>query len=330
MDKNTLEERCAELKARLRSPGNQVNEDQPRAIMAGLKRVKRVSSVNSIIVAQPSSGPLRNPHPLVKAAIAATTDVQEDYGRLQFRHRGCIDIRVSKSLVHRALKLMDTFLKKLDAAGLHVAFAKEEEGYYGSFRRYSFVTDGRERVQVTLTEKTHQREKPAWSEQKQYSVHRYVHVSTGRLTLVLEDGSYRGGFRFPCKWADGRGRFVEDCIEQAIGSIFQILEAKRLNRIEAEEQRRREVERQRLRAEEERQAQQEEKLVLELKSMARNWKECEDLRAFVAAWEQHLVAKRGVIEPASEADGWQRWALRAIDQLDPFRIIRRNLDGLER
>jgi len=97
--------------------------------------------------------------------------------------------------------------------------------------------------------------------------------------------------------------------------------------IRREEERQREVKRQAIRAEEQRQAKEEEKRVDELKRQAGAWFEAERLRAFVAAWENELVADGEEIGLGSEADGWRRWATLAIDQLDPIKGKRRPESG---
>jgi hypothetical protein len=61
---------------------------------------------------------IRNPHLLVKAALAAIRDVPEDYGKLQFRRTGSLDVRVSKSLVRRSLAIMDRVIKRAEERGL--------------------------------------------------------------------------------------------------------------------------------------------------------------------------------------------------------------------
>ena len=40
----------------------------------------------------------------------------------------------------------------------------------------------------------------------------------------------------------------------------------------------------------------------------------------MAAWENELVADGEEIGLGSDADGWRRWALLAIDQLDPLKL----------
>jgi hypothetical protein len=86
------------------------------------------------------------------------------------RRRGWVDVRVSQSLVRRALKLLDRLFKHLENEGVQVQIAARESSYYQGSKRYAYAIYRGEQVQITLTEKTTQRSNPAWSAEKRYSV----------------------------------------------------------------------------------------------------------------------------------------------------------------
>ena len=111
---------------------------------------------------------------------------------------------------------------------------------------------------------------------------------------------------------------MEERVEEAVASIRHALDAKWKSHLEVEERRKQELERERLRAEQQRQEKEEEQRVEQLRSWARTWRECERLRAFIAAWERAAEVDGKLIEHGSPADAWRRWALLAIDQLDPL------------
>jgi hypothetical protein len=121
MDKPTLDDRCAELKARMLSAHQQKtgsNPDRVPATAAVRTRSKGASSQVLKAIEAATSPPIeiRNPHPLVKTALAGMRDVDEDYGRLQFRWRGFIDVRVTKGSARRAMKVMDILIKRVEGA----------------------------------------------------------------------------------------------------------------------------------------------------------------------------------------------------------------------
>jgi hypothetical protein len=315
--KPTLEERCAELKARM------LAKQSSRATTVVIARATATSDHRPLLKTTPDpvetpAVSLANPHPLVRAALSGTKDVGEDYGKLQFRRGGLLDIRVSSSSVRRALKIMDSLIKKLERGGLKVRIESRERGYYQSFHRETYATDEHERVQITVMEKTYRRDNPSWNEEKRYSVDWYHHHPSGILTLSLDESSY---WKLGCRhtWSDGRGHLIEQYLDDADSSIRQALQLKREDRVKAEQERHREVERQRLRAEAQRQDDEESKRIEQLKCWEQAWTECERLRAFVAEWERQAQAESDQIESGSAADGWRRWAHLTIDRLDPFR-----------
>lgn len=157
----SLDERCLELKTRLRS-AQTIGE---QAVMPPVSATGRKPSKSDVSVAGANSSPgppsieIRNPHPLVKAALTGMREVPEEYGKLQFRLKGHVDIRVTKMLVRRALTVMDTLFKRLHEAELEVQLQARDSSYH-RIRRYTNVVKASERVQVTITEKTFQRQNP--------------------------------------------------------------------------------------------------------------------------------------------------------------------------
>jgi hypothetical protein len=285
---------------------------------APTRRASQPTAAVRVVAATPIVAPveLRNPHPLIRAALAHKSGVPHEYGRLQFRWQGHVDIRVTQLFVRRALKILDTLFKRLEKTGVTIEVAMRERSAYERSRRCTFATDRREQVQITIKEKTIQRSNPAWSEEKRWSVDRHVYDPTGRLTLALDDDGYR--WSSGRTWSDSRGHVIEEHVEEITSAIAQALVDKRLARQEAEEERKRDFERQRLRAEEQRQEGEEKQRVDQLKQWAQAWRECENLRAFMAAWEARMEADGEAIPSGSPADAWQRWVLMMIDKLDPL------------
>ncbi len=315
-----MDQRCAELKARMiaerggkRKPSMFVG-----ARSAPTRRTNESTATIRVVDASPAIAPieLRNPHPLIRAALAEKSQPPQEYGRLQFRWQGHVDIRVSQRNVRRALKILDTLFKGLEKCGITVEIAMRENSAYERSRRCTFATDGREQVQITIKEKTIQSSNPAWSEEKRWSVDKYVYDPTGRLTLALDDDRYR--WSSGRTWSDTRGHLIEEHVEEIMSAVAQALVDKRLAREQAEVERKREFERQRLRAEEQRQEGEEKQRVEQLKQWAQTWRECENLRAFMAAWKARMEADGEAISSGSPADAWQRWVLLMIDKLDPL------------
>jgi hypothetical protein len=218
--------------------------------------------------------------------------------------------------VRRALKILDTLLKLLEKLRLEVRVGTNEPGPYERARKCTFATDRRERVEITIKEKTKQYSNPAWDEKNySYSTPRYLYQSIGQLTLSLDEDKYSRSAR---NWNDHKGHTVEEYLEEIASTIHRLLEDKHRARLAAEENRKREMEREKLWAEQQRQDKEEAERVEQLKLWAKAWHECEQLRAFVAEWERRTEAN-SEIQVGSPADAFRRWALLAIDRLDPLR-----------
>lgn len=252
MNNPTLDERCAELKARMLSAHQHDKGPNPARVLVAASvgdRSKRTSSqapkpIEAVILPPIE---IRNPHPLVKAALAGMRDVGEDYGRLQFRWRGFIDVRVSKGSARRAMKIMDILIKRIEAGGLDVKITPKDPRYADQTHGLMFVSDGKERVQISVTEKTSRRDNPAWSRDK-WRENRYFYTPTGHLSLILDADLYRSR-----TWTDKRGHRIEEYLDAVATSILLSLEDHHKARLEAEQSRLREIERQRIQAEADRQ-----------------------------------------------------------------------------
>ena len=288
MNNPTLDERCAELKARMLSAHQHNRGSNPARIAATAHASNRakgpqVPKPSEAVILPPIE--IRNPHPLVKAALAGMRDVGEDYGRLQFRWRGFVDVRVSKGSVRRAMKIMDTLIKRVEAAGLNIKLVPK----YSDARSHclTFVSDGRDRVQVSVIEKTARTENPARNRDNWREI-RYAYTPTGHLSLVLDADLYRAR-----TWTDKRGHVIEEYADAVVISIRQSLEDRHKARLEAEQSRQREIERQKIQAEADRQNREQEKRIEQLKAWAKAWAQAERLRAFLSAWEKRLKGTKG-------------------------------------
>lgn len=55
-----------------------------------------------------------------------------------------------------------------------------------------------------------------------------------------------------------------------------------------------------------------------LEQKAVNWAKAQQLRGYLAALKEVLIAKHGEIQPGSPADHWLSWAHQHADRLDPL------------
>jgi hypothetical protein len=112
---------------------------------------------NSIIVAET----LRGAHPLVRQTRQALEKGKpDDYGMLSWSwSRRCLNVRVSKTELHRALVIMDALLKALEARGYSTEVTKD-----GPVETHILI--GAEKLKVRLSEKANRSERELTAEEE--------------------------------------------------------------------------------------------------------------------------------------------------------------------
>lgn len=150
-------------------------------------------------------------------------------------------------------------------------------------------------------------------------------VPSGRLVLEIEWPA--GYWSLGCRhtWRDTEKHTLGGCLNRIVAGLVQT--AARV-KVEQEKQQRREQEgraeearRQeeaRRRAEARARVEAERARVAELRQQAKDWRESQELRAYVEAARQKHLADRGSIEPESDFGRWLEWATRQADRLDPL------------
>lgn len=269
-----------------------------------LARIERESQpANSITVAET----LRSAHPLVRyTRQVLEKDQPNDYGMLSWSwNQRCMNVRVSKTSLHRALRIMDALLKALEARGYSAEVSKD-----GPMATYILV--GAEKVKVRLSEKANRSEGELTAEEKKKPAHtisnRWVYSPSGKLTFEIDE--YCDGFQK--KWTDKAQKPLEKQLNDVIAGLILAGEALRLRRIEREEEQRRQRELERRRMED-----QERRYYLDQHLQA--WSESERLREFLSACEVSLVERKGELALDSAEAKWLRWAHRYADRIDPLK-----------
>jgi hypothetical protein len=240
---------------------------------------------------------LQNPHLLVRQTKRSLEGGGVDqYGRLWARrNQPCLDICVTPSTLDRALRIMDSLLKALEARKLEVKITNEG-------RADTRILICEEKLKVRLIERVDRTERVLSVEEKySWRSRRWEFSSSGNLSFEVEEYWTNGCQK---KWADGPGRRLEDQLNQVIIGLFTIAEAVRLERItrEQDEERRRDEERHRQKAECEKRAELE--CVNAFDQQCDFWVRSQNVRKFLQACEKSLVERFGPIPPGSPEDLW--------------------------
>ena len=251
--------------------------------------------------------PEAKPHQLIVAAkrILKHASVDERGIVYPLHSEICLDIRVSKAMLDRALAVMNCIIRNLEAESFRVTVKGGREG--------TVVEIFGQSVPFTLIEKSRVKSK---REVKERLWTRTVteYAPTGELEFHVL--GYSTGFRKT--WSDGKKRTVESVLSHCLGALMR--EA-RYYRIRAELAKQEEIER-RKKAEEleelSKLIQEEEAKVKDLDRWVTAWVRADQIRNFVAALE-NVWAKAGH-DVSSESEKGQRlaWMRKQAERLDPM------------
>lgn len=222
-----------------------------------------------------------------------------------------LDIRVSKELLPRAFRLLQTLFGALETRGHRAAATKEGK---------TVLTVLDEPLEVSLREPSKQvRHVPTAKEladAKKYSWSRptpYDLVCTGTLVLNIENV---WGVRHT--WKDGKSHRLEDVLNEIIVGLLECAFQKKSQRAEQERARLKaeEIERQREAARQ--RVRQERARVRRFERLKAACREHEDLLASI----EQLRSSIGAVEEHSEIAQWLVWATGYVNQTDPLRPFR--------
>jgi cell division protein FtsB len=247
------------------------------------------------------------PHQLVSAAQKILRRAQADERGIlhPLRAETCLDIRVSKSSLDRALSFVNAILRGLEAENFSVTVKSGVEGTGAEIfgQRVAFVLIEKSRVKTKR-------------EVKEYSWTRTIteYEPTGELEFRVS--GYGHGFRKT--WSDGKTRKIETLLTHCLVALMR--EARYL-RIQAELFRQREIERRKKEDELAKLSQliaEEEKNISDLDKWVTAWARAEQIRNFVVALEQVWIKEGHYVSP--EAPKGQRlvWMRQQAERLDPM------------
>jgi hypothetical protein len=263
---------------------------------------------NRIVVARR----LASPHPLVertRLAMALAKPGQD--GCLDSAPGNGLDIRVTPKLLPRALRIMDAFVKAVEARGGRVSTKAADQ-------RETRVEFLGEQVPVLLEERvTRTRHVLTEAEQRHpYQAPRWDYAPTGKLRIQLNEWTSE---HLRKRWADSAKRGLEDVLNDIVLGLVVVAGATRRRRLqrEREERERQEAELRRIEAERQRREELERRQRLE--RQVESWTKAQQVRAFVEEVERRAQAKDKSTEPGSELAEWIAWARRHADRLDPLK-----------
>ena len=266
---------------------------------------------------------LVDPHPLIVATQKSLRAAgKDDEGLVTPRAKKTLDVHVSPENIPRAMRIMDAFVKTLEARRLTVTVVSPEGD------RQTAASVLQESVGFMLyeaTEKVERKPTPQereddlyWRRESQY----YRRVPSGRLGLRITSGI--GWGQRGC-WVDDRRRKLDVQLKSVLAALHRATENIKAERREAEEQERQRQQREREQREWEAQQQeklegirQEEERLQQLMAEADSWNRAQQLRFYLQAVRHRASCQKGEILNESDLHDWLRWAEQQADRLDPL------------
>lgn len=261
------------------------------------------------------SDALRSPHPIVRKtmdSLKGSAKTEKDYvGNWREPH---LNVRVSRDLLPRALRIMDALVKAFHGRGWTIAFGS------GDDRKCYVVVEG-QRIPFGIREKIKKvRNEPAKpirsSTGEWYTPYHqdFRDEPSGRLSLVLRN---RWGNSVDKSWDDGASWRVEDRLNEfVLGIVGRAEEDREWDRRRAEAERAQMEESQR-RYEADRRREAEAAQERELDRQADSWQKSQHLGDYIAA-VKNAATEAGGIEPGGALEQWLQWGEKYARRLDPL------------
>jgi hypothetical protein len=240
-------------------------------------------------------------HPLVADLKASLSDSWK-YRGFKTGKGHTLDVRVSAASVNRALRIMDTLIKALEARSMEVFINSDDR------------SDTQVRFQgKALSINLHERMQMKRGEKDRFGYSDYEYIPTGELILQID----KSGYGPRCK--DGKNKKLEDALNDFIIKIYRRVFEQKAWELEWERRRKEEEERVRQAEEIKRKQELERQKIQALERDAINWQKSQIIRSYVEASKQAYVAKNGEIKSGSEFDQWVAWASQEAGRLNPLK-----------
>jgi len=256
-------------------------------------------------------------HPLIVQARTILKSAEPNDYKIVRTWEKCLDIRVSKAGLDRALRIMAGLICAIEEAGFIIAVEPDRQEkrdptvakIHGQTIRFG-LTEKVDRVELAAPPKGGLLERVLT-----YGGKPVTHVPSGKFAIEIWNGwgSSRG------RWRDGKSQLLESQISKVVAGFIRLALA---DRADAEKRAAEARERQRL---EEERAKLEAAIKIEqakvnaLRNTAARWSRAEQIRAFICAAREAAIQNGQSLEPGSPFSEWVLWAERQADRLDPLK-----------
>lgn len=263
---------------------------------------------------------LSKPCSLVSDAKTALNDAQLNSHGLLEAAGPCLNIKVSRAHLPRALRIADTLLKAFAKRDWRVTLSADQTNIYVDDVTISMAIE--ERLEsVEVTSKPNPR-----ADRYLFNFNRRVteRRPSGYLSIAISESPRCWNAKQQRNWNGSPKRALEDRVDSVVAGVLKLAsaanveQARRAQKAAAKEQRRREHqeridEQRRLEAA----VQYEKERVTQLLNQAGRWRDCRNLRSFI----EHAERLGGLPELGLSGEAftrWREWATTQADRLDPL------------
>jgi hypothetical protein len=237
------------------------------------------------------------------------------YGRVFSKGLSSLNIYVSKELLTRALKIMNTLFIALEKREMKV-FVKDK---LKPSVTLSILGEELEfRIEEHSTQVEHQKTKEeiknAMRYPELYSRITYDYVPSGKLHFSIVTYTSE-----PIRksWYDTKSRKIEDCLNEIIVGFIKAAGQLKKERLEREKEEYERRAKQRQDEEIQRQKEEERKRYNNLLKQTEAWSQSQSIINFIEHVKDVATQKYGEIKSGSELEKWMIWANKIAQSLDP-------------
>jgi hypothetical protein len=263
---------------------------------------------------------LTSPHQLVRFTMdALKNSTPDETGILRLRANGCLNVRVGRQSVGRAMRLMEALIKALEARDSTVIVVERDRTHQTCVKILDETIEvelreglNRKEKQFTATE-LREREKYSWLRDRK----EYEFYPSGNFVFTIL--TYCGeGIRKV--WSDGKRQRLENCLDSIVAGLRAAAEGVKAVRLERERWERERQEQERRRREEQERRRNEEEKIKKLETLVANWNQSLKIREFLTAVEKALAEAEEKDAKAPDLSDWLAWAHGYANSIDPIHL----------
>jgi hypothetical protein len=279
-----------------------------------IARIDQLLAEGAFLVKKPRKA-MRNPLVIVARNVFRRGFVSKHIVQAPW-NEGCLDIRVSRASLSRAIRIIAGIIDVLEANGIRVKVMPRRQSYRDRSSETSATIFG-EQVQFGITEKTRQLRVPD-PKATPDALGRRRSMTLYEATGVLSIQVFSGSKYFTTDWHDTDQTEIESLIPECVASMMKIAVEYRRNAA----RRNQEALFQRLRWEElrrlQKQIEAEEARIQRLEKRASDWQRARRIREYVLAFIEHQKKQRKELSPQTALGRWAVWALQQAERIDPL------------